>query len=55
MEEDEVYYIDCIGIDRKLHVCEPHETKTKCGIPILKKNPTWQDRAEIYSCGPCTY
>ena len=36
-QDNEVYYIDCIGIDRKRHVCEPHANKTLCGIDILKK------------------
>jgi hypothetical protein len=31
--------IGCIGEDRKLHLCEPHNNSTYCGVTVLKKSP----------------
>ena len=47
--------IRCIGKDEKIHVCEPHEIKTKCGIEIRKKNPTAKDVENKYYCYECTF
>jgi len=54
-QDNEVYYIDCIGVDRKIHVCEPHASKTLCGINILKKNPSTKAIEGLYSCYECNY
>lgn len=51
----ETVFIRCIGKDEKIHVCEPHETKTKCGVDIRKKNPSSKDEENKYSCYECTY
>jgi hypothetical protein len=54
-EKEHDIYIDCVGIDNKLHVCKPYESKTKCGIPIKKKKLIIKDRVGLYSCYECTY
>lgn len=48
-------YIRCIGADRKLHTCEPHSNKTKCGLAILNKKPSKKDMIDKFSCYECTY
>jgi 2C-methyl-D-erythritol 2,4-cyclodiphosphate synthase len=53
---NENYYIDCIGVDRKRHVCEPDKNVAICGVKILKKKVTDRDRELFpYSCYECTY
>lgn len=52
--EDEVE-IECTGIDRKRHVCKPHESVTKCGVKILRKKVGQLDRAELDACYECTF
>ena len=47
-------YIQVIGIDRKKHIAEPHKTKTKCGIQILRKKLQPSDH-KLYGCYECTY
>lgn len=47
--------IECIGMDRKMHVCEPHELFTKCGVGVLKKKVADQERIKLFSCYECTY
>lgn len=47
--------IVCIGEDRTLHVCEPHKDKAKCGVKVINKKPTKQERAACFSCYECTY
>jgi len=54
-ETMEKILIRCIGKDEKIHVCEPHEIKTKCGIEIRKKNPTAKDVENKYYCYECTF
>jgi hypothetical protein len=48
-------YIDCIGIDNKIHICKPHETKTYCGIKIIYKGIKRNDFINRYSCYQCSY
>lgn len=45
--------IDCIGIDGKLHRCEPHESETKCGVEVKRKKNI--DRTKLCGCWECTY
>ena len=33
-----VRYVDCIGTDRKQHLCLPWANKSVCEIIIIKKN-----------------
>lgn len=47
--------VDCIGVDRKLHVCLPWENVTRCGMKIIKKNITIEDREGKFFCYECTY
>lgn len=47
--------IPCIGVDRVLHICAPHEKLTKCGKVILSKKITRQEVAGLFSCYECTY
>jgi hypothetical protein len=43
--------IRVIGIDRKIHLAEAHNTKTMCGIKILHKNV--REPNGFYSCYEC--
>lgn len=54
MNEEE-HYINCIGVDDKLHVCLPWEDKCKCGITVKNKEVKSQDWTTKYSCYECTY
>lgn len=47
-------YIDCIGIDGKQHICEPHLNVTLCGVKVTNKKPTLKDK-QRYSCYECSY
>lgn len=47
--------IKCVGKDGKIHLCEPHENKTKCGKEIQSKNIKPQDYSKRFSCGECSY
>ncbi len=53
MKEDKVY-IDCIGVDGKQHVCEPHKDTCKSGVKALRKQILKNDYTR-YSCYECTY
>lgn len=48
-------YIDCIGFDNKIHVCEPHKDVCKCGIKVKRKKLLKNDFVLLYSCYACTY
>lgn len=52
---DEEHVINCIGSDRKLHVCLPWENTTKCGIKVIKKDLNKKDFTTHFSCYECTY
>lgn len=53
---NEKNYIECIGIDRKRHVCEPDKDITVCGVKILKKKVTNKDIDLFpYGCYECSY
>jgi hypothetical protein len=47
--------INCIGIDNKLHTCEPDKDTCKCGIKVKNKKPTKHDFINKFSCYECTY
>ena len=53
--EENEHKINCLGIDRKLHMCYPWEDKTMCGIKILNKKLTAVDIVYRLSCYECTY
>jgi hypothetical protein len=52
--ENEEIFINCIGVDNKKHVCEPHLEITKCGVKIKRKTLNRTD-VNKFSCYPCTY
>jgi len=52
MEKDK--FIRCIGVDGKLHVCEPHKDTCKCGVKVAIKKSE-QNNQQRYSCYECTY
>jgi len=47
-------YIQCIGVDNKLHICKPDEDICKCGVKVKSKKLLSKD-CERYSCYECTY
>jgi hypothetical protein len=53
--ESEKFYIPCVGVDEKIHVCEAHKTTTKCGVKVISKEVTPKDRTNYFSCYECTF
>ena len=53
-EVQEEPLIDCVGVDGRKHVCRPHDTITKCGVPIKHKMFLSQDYKR-FGCYECTY
>jgi hypothetical protein len=51
---NDIIYITCIGIDEKIHKCEPHLNICKCGIVVKSKKLSKNDY-ERCSCYECTY
>ena len=47
--------IDCIGIDYKIHVCQPHLNVCECGVKVKRKKITLQDWDKYFSCYECSY
>ena len=47
-------YIQCIGIDNKLHICEPDKDICKCGVKVKNKKLLKNDYLK-YSCYEYTY
>lgn len=47
--------IPCIGIDGRLHECEPHKDTATCGCVVVEKKVGAYDYANRRSCYPCTY
>jgi hypothetical protein len=52
---DDPEYFEYIGEDRKIHLCKPHEDTCYCGVKVLRKKVTYNDREKLYSCYECTY
>lgn len=50
----ELLFVDCVGVDNRQHVCEPHKEKTKCGIKIKRKK-LLRDDWMLFNCYECTY
>lgn len=48
-------YVECIGVDDLIHVCEPHKDVCKCGIKVKRKKLLKNDFVLLYSCYECTY
>jgi len=46
--------IECIGVDERLHVCEPDKDVCKCGVKVKSKKIFSKDY-ERFSCYECTY
>ena len=51
---EDVIYIDCIGVDNKKHICQPHSVLCACGVPIKRKSLGTLDHKK-FSCYECTY
>lgn len=47
-------YIECIGIDLKQHVCEPHKDNCKCGVRVKRKTLLKKDY-KLFSCYECNF
>lgn len=50
----ERYYIPCIGVDCKQHVCMIHKDICKCGVKVARKTILKNDYKRL-SCYECTY
>jgi hypothetical protein len=50
-----IIYITCIGIDEKLHECEPHKNTCKCGVVVKNKKISLYDYFKRYSCYECKF
>jgi hypothetical protein len=48
-------YIECIGIDRKVHIREPHKNICKCGMEVKRKKILKNDINMYYWCYECSY
>ena len=46
-------YVDCIGVDNKLHVCQPHLDTCKCGMKVKRKKLVLKDWDKYCSCYEC--
>ena len=49
------YYINCIGIDNKIHVCEPDKDVCKCGVKVKRKKILKNDYLLYFWCYECGY
>jgi len=47
--------IHCIGVDKKIHYCEPHSDKTICGVKVSRKKILSHDYELFYWCCECDY
>ena len=48
-------YINCIGIDNKIHVCEPDKDVCKCGVKVKRKKILKNDYQLYFWCYECSY
>jgi hypothetical protein len=46
--------VRCVGSDNKLHICEAHEHKTRCGVEVKRKKLLRNDY-KLFSCYECTF
>lgn len=54
--DSSVVYIHCLGVDDKIHICEPDKDVTCCGVKVKdKKSKLEYFINKYYSCYPCTY
>ena len=51
-ENLKVTYIRCVGVDGKIHECDPSKDVCRCGIKVLKKRLDRDDykRFDYYKC-----
>ena len=55
-ELQKTIYIDCMGVDNKRHICEPHSDHCFCGVKVkTKKDFDVRNSKILYSCYVCTY
>ena len=52
---EDVYLVECLGKDRKRHLCLPFEDKTICGCEIFKKQVNEYDILNNFACYECLY
>ena len=55
MVEEKVTLVECLGMDMKLHTCDPASKTTVCGEPVRRKKLTMLDFSKFPSCYECTY
>jgi len=48
-------YINCIGVDDKIHYCEPHKDICVCGVKVRRKKLLSQDYNKYFFCYVCDY
>ena len=48
-------YSEVIGVDNLIHIAYLSEDKTKCGMPIKKKNVTNHDTINKFHCAECDW
>lgn len=51
---NEIIFVRCIGIDDKIHECEPDKNICRCGIKVKSKKLQTFDYLRS-SCYECTY
>jgi len=51
--ENVIEPIECIGVDGKIHLTIPWETKTICNIPIKHKTVIYPKNGHLYNCEDC--
>ena len=44
----------CVGVDNKLHICNPESKTCKCGV-VVKRKKLMRDDYKLFSCYECTY
>jgi len=52
-DKTETIFITCIGIDNKIHVCEPHSKTCKCGVKVKRKKLLKNDYNLYFWCFDC--
>ena len=51
---EEEIFIYCLGVDDKIHVCQPHLDVCACGMKVKRKKLDDPDQGR-FSCYECTY
>ncbi len=51
---DSEYYIDCIGVDERQHICKPNDNICLCGMSVKTKKIQRYDYLRL-NCYECTW